>query len=148
MSDATLHNSKTAIPLPDSLRQLFDGLRRQLKQYALLSGVLFLVCVLAVVFWATSAVDAGWFALQKLELPVGLRSLLLIGMLIGGGWLLFQHLLRPLFRRIRNRELALALERKFPDFKDGLITAVENIRRLSRRWSGCEFDAAADCSKG
>ncbi len=91
-----------------------------------MSGLLVVLSAAAVAFWLTSGVDAGWFALQKLELPVGLRSVVLIAIVVGGLWLFVNHFLRPLLRRTRDDELALLLERRFPEFQDRLITAVES----------------------
>ncbi|MEZ6128230.1 MAG: hypothetical protein R3C59_06090 [Planctomycetaceae bacterium] len=125
MSNAVLEPQKTSLELPLAVIQLIAGLRSKLRRYSLVSGSLLIIIVASIVFWLTSGVDAGWFALQRLELPTGLRTIFLAGMLAGGGWLLIQHVLRPLFRRIRDADLALLLERRFPEFQDRLITTVE-----------------------
>ena len=66
------------------------------------------------------------FALQRLELPVALRFVILAAMSLVGGWLLLTQIFLPLIRRHRNRELALLLERRFPEFQDSLVTTVES----------------------
>ena len=91
----------------------------------MLSGLLLVISAAIGVFWVTSGIDAGWFALQRLELPVGIRTIILTAMLVAGGWFLFLHVLRPLFRRTCDTELAMLLERRFPAFGDGLMTTVE-----------------------
>jgi len=128
MSNATLQPQKTILELPSAVRRLIAALRLRLRRYSVLSGLLFVVSVAAVVFWLTSAIDSGWFALQRLELPVGLRVILLIAMAVGGLWLLLQHVVRPLLRRTQDSELALLLERRFPEFQDRLITTLEGQR--------------------
>lgn len=125
MSNVTLNQQQISSELPVAIRSLIRALRSRLLRYAVSSGILFVLSVAAIVFWVTSGLDAGWFALQRLELPSNLRSLVLIGMVVGGGWLLIQHVLRPLVRRIRDNDLALLLERRFPEFQDRLMTTVE-----------------------
>ncbi|APZ96774.1 hypothetical protein [Fuerstiella marisgermanici] len=126
MSSTTVNPQRPTVQLPDALRDLIAAMRSRLRRYSLISGTLAILTIGAIAFWLTSGIDAGWFALQRLELPGGLRWLLLVLMIAGGLWLLVQHLLRPLLRRTRDAELALLLERRFPQFQDRLITAVEN----------------------
>ena len=92
----------------------------------MLSGLLFLVCCATLVFWATTTLDIGWFQLQKLELPVGLRAILLAVLLPSGLLLLAARVVFPLFRRLRDSDIALLVERRFPQFQDRLITSVES----------------------
>lgn len=125
MSNISLPKHTASTQLPAAVASLITSVRSQLRRYSLLSGTLVIFTAAAIVFWLTSGIDAGWFALQRLELPTGLRSLLLIGMAAGAGWMLFHHLLKPLLRRTRDTDLALLLERRFPQFQDRLITTVE-----------------------
>ena len=115
----------TTIQLPDSIGQLLATVRGKLRKYSLLSGLLACLIAAGVFFWITTAVDSGWFALQRLELPSGLRTLILVGMVIGGCWLLLTRILLPVVRRHRDQELALLLEKRFPQFQDRLVTTVE-----------------------
>ena len=116
--------------LPAELQTLIQTLRQRLRRYSVLSGLLGLIIAAALTFWATTGLDSGWFALQRLELPVGLRAALLAIMLVGALWLLFHSVILPLLRRIHDRDLALLLERRFPEFQDRLITAVEGTQGL------------------
>ncbi len=122
--------STALVELPAELRSLLQSLRQQLRRYSVLSGILGLVIAATVAFWATTGLDSGWFALQRLELPVGLRVVLLTVMLAGGCWLLWSGIILSLLRRIHDRDLALLLERRFPDYQDRLITAVEGAAGL------------------
>ncbi|MCH2212714.1 MAG: hypothetical protein MK110_15530 [Fuerstiella sp.] len=129
--DMRSSNRTIRTELPVELRALIRMLRRQMRRYCLLSGLLGLVTAAAVIFWVTTGLDFGWFALQRLELPVGLRAGLLVVMLAGAVWLLFRNLVVPLWRRLQDRDLALLLERRFPEFQDRLITAVEGVEGLT-----------------
>ena len=122
---ANTSDNLVKVTLPVAVRDLLGAVRSRVRRYSVISGCLFCVCIAGVVFWLTSGIDAGWFALQRLELPVGLRYMLLLAMSAAGGWLLLTRVLMPLVRRHRDRELALLLERRFPEFQDGLVTAVE-----------------------
>ena len=125
MSNISLPKKSTAVNLPNSVAQLLASMRSQLLHYSLLSGLLFVLSAAAIVFWLTSGIDAGWFALQRLELPTALRSILFGVMAIAGCWMLFRHIGQPLLRKTKDRDLALLLERRFPEFQDRLITTVE-----------------------
>lgn len=118
----------TKIQLPDSISELLAAVRGKVRKYSLFSGLLACLIAAALFFWITTAVDSGWFALQRLELPSGLRSLVLVGMLIGAGWLLLSRILLPLIRRHKDQELALLLEKRFPQFQDRLVTTVEGAQ--------------------
>lgn len=120
----------TRTELPAELRTLIQTLRQRLRRYSVLSGLLGLIIAAALTFWATTGLDSGWFALQRLELPMGLRAGLLAIMLVGALWLMFRSVILPLLRRIHDRDLALLLERRFPEFQDRLITAVEGTQGL------------------
>ncbi|MEO2017462.1 MAG: hypothetical protein ABGZ53_24175 [Fuerstiella sp.] len=125
MSDISFHKQTTSIELPSAVRLLIAGLRSKVRLYSVLNGLLQVLIAAITVFWLTSGIDAGWFALQKLELPLGLRSILLAVMLGGGTWQILRHVLVPMFARIRDTDVALLLERHFPEFQDRLITTVE-----------------------
>ena len=125
MSDISFKNSTTSVELPSAVQSLIAAIRSKVRRYSVLNGLLQVLIVAITVFWLTSGIDAGWFALQKLELPVGLRSILLAAMLCGGVWLILRHVLVPMFSRIRDTDVALLLERHFPQFQDRLITTVE-----------------------
>lgn len=116
--------------LPAELRTLLQTLRQQLRRYSAQSGATGLVIAAVAAFWVTTWLDSGWFALQRLELPVPLRASMLAIMLTGGGWLLLRNIVVPLLQRVHDRDLALLLERRFPDYQDRLITAVEGTEGL------------------
>jgi len=122
--------SVTRIVLSPSVRQLLRKVRLRLRRDSTASGLLIAICFAAAVFWTTTTLDVTWFRLQRLELPVGLRAVLLAVLLPTSLWLLISRILFPLVRRIGDLDLAILLERRFPQFQDRLITSVESSRGL------------------
>ncbi|MFN9721154.1 MAG: hypothetical protein ACK58L_20850 [Planctomycetota bacterium] len=117
--------------LPPAVEGLLRRVRFRLRRDAVLAGVLFSTCLAAGVFWVTTTLDLGWFELQRLELPVGLRVLLLAIMVPVGLWVIGRQIFIPLIRRVRDSDVALLLERRFPQFQDRLVTAVESSKGVS-----------------
>ncbi|MEY3175597.1 MAG: hypothetical protein RLZZ436_3511 [Planctomycetota bacterium] len=117
--------SSNTPPLPPSVARLFQRVRLRIRRDSLADGLLLLVCSLACTFWATLLLDEAWFGLQKLELPVGLRAVLLTALVPAALWLILRRVCFPLLRKIRDLDVALLLERHFPLFQDRLVTAVE-----------------------
>lgn len=118
------------IDLPPTIRGLLGRVRSRLRRDALLAGISTVACGFALLFWGTLGLDTGWFQLQRMELPVGLRSMLLV-LLIPVVLLLFaRRILHPLLRSIGDHDVALLVERRFPQFQDRLVTAVESSRGL------------------
>ncbi len=111
--------------LPPEITRLLARIRLGIRQRAIVSGLLILISGCCLFFWGTLLLDSGWFWLQTLELPVGLRRLLL---LLVSGWatvVFLRRCLTPLFRRLSQLDLALLVERRFPAFEDRLVLAVE-----------------------
>jgi hypothetical protein len=98
---------------------LLARLRRQVRTYVWLQGIAMAVVVLGVSFWLSLAIDY-WQ-----EPAPGVRVALLATAAIALLAALFLYLLRRAFVRLSDRSLALVLERRFAEFDDSLITAVE-----------------------
>ena len=120
----------TQVELPPAVQALLRRVRLRLLRDAAATGFLLAICFAIGVFWLTTTLDVGWFQLQRLELPVGLRAVLLAMLLPTALWLLLGRVLFPLFRRMNDLDIALLVERKFPQFQDRLITSVETARGL------------------
>jgi hypothetical protein len=118
------------IPLPPSIHRLLGSVRSSVRWKSALVGLCSLITFAGLVFWITSGIDSGWFAIQKLELPVGLRAISLSLLLPVIGWLFISRVLYPLLRRLPDRELAVLIERRFPAFQDRLITSVETAEGI------------------
>ena len=104
---------------PRSLGTLFAELRRRIRRYVLLEGVALFGAVIGLCFWTSLALD------YLVEWPRFVRLLLLVTMLGLAGWTLFHSLIGRLLKDLRDRALALVLERRFPEIGDRLITTVE-----------------------
>ena len=112
-------------PLPPSVARLLQQVRLRIRRDSTADGLLLLASALAGTFWGTLLLDEAWFGLQKLELPVGLRALLLALLVPAALWMLLRRVCFPLLRKIRDLDVAQLLERHFPLFQDRLVTAVE-----------------------
>ncbi len=119
------------IDLPPAIRGLLRQVRFRIRRDSLLSGLLFSLSCAIAVFWGTLALEAGWFLLQYLELPPGLRVILLLAMSSGAVWLGVRRVIVPCVRRIRDADVALLVERRFPQFQDRLVTTVESARGIT-----------------
>ena len=126
---ATSPNS-ARFDLPPATKGLLRQVRSRIRRDSLLDGLLFFLCGMVVVFWSTMGLDSGWFLLQRLELPIGLRVILLVVICSGSAWIVTRRILFPLVRRIRDSDVALLIERRFPQFQDRLITTVESARGI------------------
>lgn len=112
-------------PLPSEIARLLRRVRARIRRDSLADGLLLFFSGFVCIFWATWLIDEAWFGLQKLELPVGLRVVLLVLLLPFAAWLILRRIAYPLVRRIRDIDLALLVERRFPLFQDRLVTTVE-----------------------
>ena len=119
-------SSESANDLPASARSLIRRVRQRVRRDAVAGGLLLVVIAFITVFWGTSLIEAGWFRLQRLELPVGLRTIVLFLCGSAGCLLLIQRVAFPLFRSVTDSDIAVLLERQFPQFQDRLIASVES----------------------
>lgn len=112
---------KPTLPVP--VQDVLRDLRSRIKRYVALEGSALLLVILGLSFWLSLAGDY-W-----LEHSLGVRRFLLVAAL--GVWLAagVWYLLLRLARVLRNRALALVLERRFPRLGDRLITSVELLER-------------------
>jgi hypothetical protein len=105
--------------LADNLRLLLARLRRGVRRYVLVEGLAATLVVMVLAFWAALAID--WL----FEPPRAARIAMLAGGALAAGWVLLRLVLARLLVPLSDRSLALVLERRYRDFEDGLLTAVE-----------------------
>ncbi len=110
---------KTVIRLAPAIASLLARLRRGIRAYAWTEGIALLAVVLGASFWLSLAMD--WF----FEPPAALRLTLLIVVALLLVWVVYWFILRRIFVHLADRSLALVLERRFSQFGDSLVTAVE-----------------------
>jgi hypothetical protein len=109
--------------LDPAIESILARLRRRVRAYVWADGVAAVLAFLGAAFWISLALD--WL----FEPPRPLRAVLLVA--IGGGLLfvVFRYLVARLAVRLRNRNMALLLERRFLELRDSLLTAVELSER-------------------
>lgn len=101
-----------------AVRTTLDALRRRIRLYVWAHGLAAAVACLGAAFWASLVLD--WF----FEPPVEFRLLLLIFATLGLGGLLFYFIIRRVFARLSDANMAMLLERRFPQLDDSVLTAV------------------------
>ncbi len=112
----------TVNPYP---RGLLAGLRWRIRLYVLLEGLSLAVIWLALMFWISLGLDYLPVLVGATEMPAPARGVLLLITAAVLAWVLYQFVLRRTFVRLADRSMALLLERKFHEFDDSLVTAVE-----------------------
>ncbi|HEY1785111.1 MAG TPA: hypothetical protein VGG30_06150, partial [Pirellulales bacterium] len=110
---------QTVIPLAPPIVALLARLRRGIRVYAWTEGIALLVVVLGASFWLSLAMD--WC----FEPPAPLRVAMLAAVGLALVWVAYRFIVRRIFVHLADRSLALVLERRFSQFRDGLLTAVE-----------------------
>lgn len=111
--------------IPAEIQTTLKRFRRWIRRYILLEGLAVLIAVACLMFWATFLLDVAYFRFSNLELPTSFRLiclLVMVGVLAG---LAISWVLLRLFKQFRMKDLALALERRFPQLRDQLITTVQ-----------------------
>jgi hypothetical protein len=119
-------------PLPPAvgLGSLFDQLRGRIRRYVLIEGLAVVGAVVGLCFWCSLALD------YMIEWPRLVRLLLLVTMVTVVVWALVRSVIGRMLKDLRDKALALVLERRFPDLGDRLITTVELAERDEARGVG------------
>jgi len=105
--------------LAPAVRAMLAALRARIRWYVWLEGFSAAAACLGVVFWASLAID--WL----FEPPPAVRGLLLGIAAALPGWVVLEMVLRRSLVPLGDRNLAMLLERRFPQFNESLVTAVE-----------------------
>ena len=111
----------TTLPFepPRSISRTVSRLRLAVRSYVLLDGLAALGIVVGLAFWLGLAID--WL----LEPRPMVRVLMGFGVAACAGWVAWRLIIRRTFAAIRNDSLALLVERKYPQLREGLVTAVQ-----------------------
>ncbi len=112
------------IESPKILAKL-DEVRGVARRYVVLQGICQTVFWGFAVFWIGGLIDYLPVRAGASETPRNVRVLMLGVMVLGALWFLGVKLLPRLFTRLKDRSLALLIERHYPDFDNELITTVE-----------------------
>jgi hypothetical protein len=107
------------LELAPAVRWKLAALRRRIRRYVWLEGLTTAIACGGVAFWVSLAIDRLFEPLR----PVRAVILGLVGLWLA--WVLFRRILRRAFVPLENRNMAMLLERYFPQFNESLLTAVE-----------------------
>ncbi|NUQ61039.1 MAG: hypothetical protein HUU20_01025 [Pirellulales bacterium] len=105
--------------LEPAIRSALASLRRRIRRYVWAEGLAAAVAWLGLAFWISLAID--WF----FEPPPAVRGIVLAAALLVFAGVLFKLVVRRAFVRLSDRNMAMLLERRFPQFHESLLTAVE-----------------------
>lgn len=111
--------------LAPEIAGLIAALRRKIRWHIVWDALLASVIWLGLTFWIGLALDYFPVLMWANELPYAVRF---VGLLLISGVLaliIFRLLLRRIFVPLRDRSMALLIERQHREFADGLITTVE-----------------------
>ncbi len=106
-------------PRPPRLTPILDGWRRRIRLHLALHGAGWFLG------GATSILLLHFLLDRTLDLPSAFRILLLTGILLLFALLALRGLVHPLRRPFAPRDLALLIEKRYPELKQVLVTAVE-----------------------
>ncbi len=109
----------TKTEIRPAIRATLDGLRRRIRRYVWLQGLGVAVAWLGAAFWLSLALD--WF----FEPSAGVRAAVLVATLAGLVTLFWLLVVRRATVPLSYSNLAMLLERRFPEFRDSLLTAVD-----------------------
>lgn len=109
--------------LEPAIGSALAALRRRIRHYVWLEGIAAAVVWLGAAFWLSLAVD--WL----FEPSRTVRGLVLAAALSVLAVVLYRLVVRRAFVRLSDRNMAMLLERRFPQFRESLLTAVELSER-------------------
>src|SRR4051795_11700186 len=107
-----------SVDLHPSLRQLLGGLRWRIRAYVWLEGLSLAAVWIGLTFWISFALDYFPVRMGASELPRSARLTLLVVVVAGLAYVLWQYIFRRTFVRLADRSLALLLERRYAEFHD------------------------------
>ena len=96
-----------------------------IRNYVIAEALLWVALWCLGVFWLGGMLDYLPVTAGASETPRAVRIGLLVVMAAGAGWILVVRLARRAFAKLPLNSLALLVERKYPEFNNELVTAVE-----------------------
>lgn len=118
--------SKPKPEIPADLRELLSSLRRRIRLYVLLEGLALLVVWLAVTYWVGLAVDYLPVTFGASEMPRAARVVCLVAIYGVSAYIFYRWVLVRLLARMSDTSMAILIERRYPQFRESLLTAVES----------------------
>ncbi len=117
--------ARPPIQLAPNVLRVLNGVRRTLRRYVVMQVVLTILCWLVLVFWIGGLIDYLPVRAGSNETPRWVRVGLLITMALGSLWVLLFWGFPRFAAKIKNRSIALLIEKHYPSLNNELITAVE-----------------------
>ncbi|MEM7477039.1 MAG: hypothetical protein AAF483_18805 [Planctomycetota bacterium] len=111
--------------LAPKVQQTLQEVRSLLRKYVWTQTAFSIACLILFLFWLGGCIDFLPVTMGADESPRWLRIAILAGMGLGALWTVVFWALPRLTAQIRDRSIALLLERKHPELENHLITAVE-----------------------
>ena len=113
--------------LATGVRAMLRALRWRIRRYIWIHGLGLAVVWLSVAFWVSLGCD--WFFEPSRNARAALLSI--VGLVLV--WIVFKLILQRSLVRLTDANMAMLLERRFPQFGDSLLTAVEltDVRALA-----------------
>ena len=96
-----------------------------IRNYVIIEALLWIALWCLAIFWLGGMLDYLPVTAGASETPRAVRIGLLAVMGLGTGWILIVRLASRVFARLPEKSLALLVERKYPEFNNELVTAVE-----------------------
>ncbi len=112
--------------IPPGIQERLRRLRWWIRAYVSWEGLMAGLLWLAGAFWGSLVVD--WFFEPARPVRIAFWLVALGGL----GWILFWQMLRRLVVRFTEANLAMILERRFPELNEALLTTVEVAARPER----------------
>ena len=106
------------------ISQVLGSLRSKIRRYVLFHGICFALVWLLATFWVVLALDYLPVQIGLPELSRTFRLIFLFVILGVLAWILFRWVYRPAKQRVTRENLAVILERQFPELGDSLATVV------------------------
>jgi hypothetical protein len=127
---SNISNSRRSNPqsLPEPIRQTINQTRTILGRYVLSQAVILILVWAILVFWVFGWVDYLPAWLGASESPRWVRACMLIGLVSGVLYLLYQHVWKRWLVRWSDHAIALLIERKYPRFESSLVTTVQSAQ--------------------
>ncbi len=109
-----------------------------IRNYVIIEAILWITLWCLAVFWLGAMLDYLPVTAGASETPRAVRIAMLAVMALGTGWIVIVRLLSRVFANLPRKSLALLVERKYPEFNNELVTAVELSSRAELEVSNPE----------
>ena len=111
--------------LTTRITDLLESVRQRIRRYVWIEGIAVAIAWVVGIYWIAFALDYLPVRLGANEMPATARMTLLVISALALLYVLYRWILRRAWAQLQDRSIALLIERKFPEFQDSLVTAVE-----------------------